>query len=624
MRSRRPKGRVGRSVTDLRRLRPDAWAYREARGGLTRRARTRARRTAGSRPVLAAAVFGLVMVVATVFVARQGLRIHGLVFYDEKYSVEGARFLETHLDWLLSHRGYAGRGLERLTAVLLLPVVWLFPSTADQFVAGHWIMAASWALIGLPIYAFARGMRLPRRWAVAAAAMTVFVPWAVFGTIFINTAPGTLTALVALWAMWRATLRPSLAADAFALALIGIAALARVSHAGLAAAWPIAIAVQAWRDAPPTSSPIERLRAMRDAFWRSHPLLLGAGVAAVGLLAWKGADAVVGGYPSQVGFPAADLWRRVQLFVAHGATGMSFLAFIVGAAWLVKTTVSARDRRTGAFAVLAAGASCALLYVNHLGGFDERYEMPAFALLSLSFAVALARREIGVVAPLVAGAVTMYCVQRYGVIDRRIAFDYLNAPGRQWFSAGWIRSLSDTFELPRWSLVAAVVVAATSVAVVLGAVRGAASRWLVRSAVVLMLWSGFAGARFLMVRLPSGYRPDASFADLTFVDRLTGGKDAQPLIGPPRSSQAVRNTWLELQFFNGAIKRPLSLTRTAYQLCCLTFGDPVVASVDARTGSVSSRSGAIAPYVLTSANWVPGGLAGRWIATSSAAYQAER
>ena len=33
-----------------------------------------------------------------------------------------------------------------------------------------------------------------------------------------------------------------------------------------------------------------------------------------------------------------------------------------------------------------------------------------------------------------------------------------------------------------------------------------------------------------------------------------------------------RNTFLELQFFNRAIQRPLSMARNPYYLCCLAYG----------------------------------------------------
>ncbi|MEA2273500.1 MAG: hypothetical protein QOI98_2208 [Solirubrobacteraceae bacterium] len=575
-------------------------------------------RPIGSRALWARVSLALIVLLATVQVGRQGIRIHGMVFYDEKYAVEGARFLDGHLSDVISAHGYAGRGLERLTALLLLPVVWLFPSTADQFVAGHWVWAACWALLALPVYALARGLELSRRWALAAAAMAVFVPWAVFGTIFINTAPATTTAVAAIWAMWRATIRPGLATDALAVGLIGLATLARVSNAGLAIAWPVAILVQAWRDAPATEPPRARLRALPRGFARDHRLLLVATAVAGAVLAVKGVNSVIGGYPARIDFPVAELWRRLQLQVAHAATGMSFVAFIVGVAWLGRTLVAPRDRRTGAFAVLAVTAFCALVYVNHVGGYDERYEMPAVALVFVAFAAALARREVGLATPAVVGLATWVCVARFGVIRHHEAFDYINAPGRQWFSTGWIRSLSNTFGAGHGVLVAVILILATALAVALGLARGRAARVLMAVAVVGTLWSGFAGARFLMLRLPAGYRPGAQFSDLTFVDRVTGGTPAYPLIGPPRGNQLVRNTWLELQFFNRVIHRPLSIAGPSYYLCCLAYGDALVAGVDKRTGAVTVPGGDLPRFVLTTPDWVPGGLAGGVVVASSA------
>jgi hypothetical protein len=571
------------------------------------------------RRIWAPLLLGLIVLLATMLVARQGVRVHGMVFYDEKYAFEGARFLDANPGELLSAHGYAGRGLERLTSLLLLPIVALIPKTADQFVAGHWLWGLCWALLALPSYALARGLELRRRWALAAAAMTVFVPWAVFGTIFINAAPATATAVAALWAMWRASVWPSPRADALAVALLVLAGTARVSHVGLALAWPVAIALQSWRDLPATQRRGERLRALPRLFVRDHGLLVWLTLLAGAAIAVVGIDLVIGGYPSRLDFPIDALWRRLQLMVAHAATGMGFLAFIVGVGWLVRTSVAPRDRRTGTFAVLAVASFCVLLYVNHVGGYDERYEMPSIALVFVAFAAAVARREVGVRAPLAVGAVTLFCVERFGFIGHTEAFDFINAPGRQWFSTGWIRTLSDATGAGHGLLIVLVVAAATTLAVLLGVfVHGRRARRLAGLAVFLVLWSGFSGARFTALKLPSGYRPDATFEDMTFVDRITGGETAYPLIGATVANQHPRNTWLELQFFNRAIKRPLSIAGPSYYLCCLAYGYARVAQVDKRSGAIDVPPDVVPRYLLTTPDWVPGGVAGTTLVVSRA------
>ena len=186
-------------------------------------------------------------------------------------------------DELFSAHGYAGRGLERLASLLLLPIVSLVPDTADQLVVGHWLWALCWALLALPVYAFARGLELRRRWALVAAAGTVFVPWAVFGMIFINTAPATTTAVAALWAMWRATVWPSPARTPWRSRSCP-RRLARVSHVALAIAWPVAILVQSWRELPGGDPRGARVRALPRLFLRDHRLLVVlAGIAALAI-----------------------------------------------------------------------------------------------------------------------------------------------------------------------------------------------------------------------------------------------------------------------------------------------------------------------------------------------------
>jgi hypothetical protein len=569
--------------------------------------------------VLAPVLLGLIVALATVLVARQGVRIHGMVFYDEKYAVEGARFLDSHPGEIFSAHGYAGRGLERLTSFLFLPVIGLFDETADQFVAGHWLWALCWALLALPVYALARGLELRRRWALVAAAAAVFAPWAVLGTIFINTAPAATTAVAALWAMWRATVWPSSRGDALALALIALAGTARVSHLGLALAWPVAILVQGWRDLPVEQARRDRLRALPRAFVRDHRVLVGVAAVAALAIAVRGIDLVIGGYPSRLDFPVDALWRRLQLMVAHAAGGMGFLAFIVGVGWLARALVAPRDRRTGTFAVLAVASFCALLYVNHVGGYDERYEVPAIALVFVAFAAAVGRREVGVGMSLAVGAVTLYCVERYGFVGHREPFDFLNAPGRQWFSTGWIRTLEDATGARHGLLILVIVATATGVAIALGgAVRGRPARWVAGIAAFLVLWSGFSGARYLALRLPAGYRPYATFDDMTFVDRLTAGKPAYPLVGAAVANQYPRNTWLELQFFNRAIQRPVSTVRNPYYLCCLAYGYARRLTVNPETGTITAPSDVSPRYLLTTPDWVPAGVASRIVATSKA------
>jgi hypothetical protein len=544
-----------------------------------------------------------IVLIAAVMVARHGLRIHGMVFYDEKFSVEGARFLQEDLGHLLDPKGYAGRGIERLMAVLLLPVVALIPATADQFVVGHVLVALVYGLLAVPVYALARGLELSPRWALAAAAMAVFVPWAVFGTIFVNTALAATTAMAALWAMWRATVFPSVRADGLAVALLGLTGLARVSHLGLGAAWVLAIVVQAWRDAPPGESRRRTLSRLPRFIATSHPVLLAMAGAIVAVLLVKGVDAVVGGYPARIDFPLAALWQRLEVMTAHASSGMAFVAFIVGAAWLMRTLVAPRDRRTGAFAVLATGAFLSLLYVNHLGGLDERYGMPVIAPLFVAFAAALARREVGLLGPLAVGVLAWLCVDRWALVGHDSPFDYFDAPASQRLSVAWVPRISDVLAVDRHLAVALLLVAATAVAVALGRFTGAAARRLAALSIAATVLAGVSGANYLMTRLPAGYRPSASFSELTFVDDATGGKRASPLVEPGRRDQRLRNMWIELQFFNRSIDRPLSVEGNAWTLCCLTRGYPQIADIDEEGGGVTVRHGRVPPYVLTTSGW---------------------
>src|SRR4051794_17750005 len=183
----------------------------------------------------------LIVLLNAAWVAHYGLRLHGLAIYDEKFAMEGARWLHADLHNLVHVPGFGDRGVERLAPMLLVPGIWMSGSTADQFVIGHLVMALVFALQAVPAFLLARALTGSKRWALFAAALAVFGPWAVFGMVLLNNAPAACAIAFALWAMWRAVTTPSLAWDALAVALVVLATLARVSSAPLILALPFAI-----------------------------------------------------------------------------------------------------------------------------------------------------------------------------------------------------------------------------------------------------------------------------------------------------------------------------------------------------------------------------------------------
>ena len=65
----------------------------------------------------------------------------------------------------------------------------------------------------------------------------------VLGTSLLNSSPAYAVTVLALWAMWRAIVAPSLARDILALAALLLLAITRVGNIVVAAAWPLGILV---------------------------------------------------------------------------------------------------------------------------------------------------------------------------------------------------------------------------------------------------------------------------------------------------------------------------------------------------------------------------------------------
>src|SRR3954451_18786896 len=187
-------------------------------------------------------------------------------------------------------------------------------------------MALVFALQAIPAFLLARELTGSPRWALFAAALAVFGPWAVFGMVLLNNAPAACAAAFALWAMWRAVTTPAARWDALALALVALAALSRVSSAVLVLALPFAILGH----------------AVMTGEWsalRRHWLLAVAGIAGIAWVATGHLDTLVGQYPTSVGTTPGVVVTRVLTTFAHLGAGAGFAALAFGGAWIVRQVV---------------------------------------------------------------------------------------------------------------------------------------------------------------------------------------------------------------------------------------------------------------------------------------------
>jgi hypothetical protein len=544
-----------------------------------------------------------IVLLGTLIIARYGLRLHATVIFDEKLTVGGARYYHDDPGKLFDLDGFAGRGLERLTSILFLPLVVLFGDVADQFVVGHFWFALLFSLSALPAYFLARGLRASVGWAIAAAALTVLTPWALFAMTFLNNATAATALAFAVWAAWRAVVRPSPVADGLALIAYLLAGLARVSFAPLAIAFPIAVIVLALRDRRPWR-----------AVLRDHWVLWGAMVFAALVVVFKG-GALVGVYPTSGVFDPVDLFERVGRIGWHVAAATAVVPAIVGLGWLAWSLVRPADRETGTFAVLAVVTLLALVFVTQVGGgYDERYELPSLLLLVVPFAVALSRRQLPVVPLAGAAALVGWAMYHFGSLpfSNSVESDYLYAPAGQWLSRVWLNRI-DTY-LGFSHSVSLVIIWLAGCAVVALLVWGR-FRWLPAAFTVVALVLGVVGARWAMDKLTDLTRPDTSFAQLNFVDDAVGGGQARPLANPNEYNAAVPQLWDDLRYFNASVSGAMSVGASTYGVCCGPSGRPFVADLNPDTGALSASS-PFPSHILTRPDWVPYGLVTQIVAES--------
>ncbi len=568
--------------------------------------------------ILAGLALAALVVGWAAVITWHGLRVHTLVLYDEVYSVIGARLIEERFpEHLVATGEYLPRGLERLTQIVLLGLNQLAPTTAGELRLGHAAMGLVFSLAALPTYLLARGLRVARGWALAAAAMAIAVPWAVYGLTFLNTSLGYATLALFLYATWRTAVRPSPAADALALGAIGLMATARVGHAPLAVVLPLTVLWVAWHDRA-SEPPLVLARRLPGRLWREHPLLVVAGALAVLAVAVVGPQRLAGSYDI-ADVPVGEVWDRLPLVASHLGPGTAWVALVVALAWLGRTLVRPRDRDVSAFAVLATIAAVVHLYVVRVGPGEERYYFVLAPLVFVAFVAALARDEVAWAPTLLVGMLVAGVTRPIVVLEGAGGFTHFNSPADTYFTRVWLGQLS--LRLPDGWPVVLVLAGAVAVAVALGLLRPALRRPLAVLAAAGTIVSGAVGGVYEMRGLNAGVTaPERTFAEQTFADRFTGGASAGVLAYGPADDHVTRLLWLETQFFNRSVDRSVTFGDQAVLGCCGGFAQPVHVQVDPRTGAHAVGAGEeVPPYLLTHARPVPAGFASEVVHVEDAA-----
>jgi hypothetical protein len=299
--------------------------------------------------------------------------------------------------------GEAIGNLNQLYPLLMAPF-YAATDTVSAFHAVHVANAFVMASASVPAYLIARRV-LPGWWAVAAAFLTVALPWIVLASFLLTEVVAYPVFLWAIWGIVRALERGRLRDDAVALGLIALAVLARTQLIVLAAVFPVALLLDTGAG----------LRERAQTLWRTRRpvvLLYAGGLVLVVVLALAGKAAGLLGNYAETARGGVIQWRLFTAFAQHAAIlalTMAFLPFLLGAAWLQRALrLEADERRFAAVALPAI-----VLVLLEAASFDLRfggglvkdryafYAVPLLVIAALAACRAGAWPRLSLVVPLV-------------------------------------------------------------------------------------------------------------------------------------------------------------------------------------------------------------------------------
>jgi hypothetical protein len=222
------------------------------------------------------------------------------------------------------------------------------------------LQAVVMSLTAVPVYLWGRSVMRPA-YALVAAALTLSLPGLAYAGFLMTEVAFYPVATLAAWAMARALVRPTLAAQALVLAALVAAVLTRLQAAALVGVLVVALVLKLWFTR-------EGLRGLRPF----APLAGGlAAIAATWAVAttlrggrFLGAYAVAGEETA----PLADSARFV-LYHAADLLLLTALIPILALAVLLWNAALGRERSSEAAALLAVAVALALVSVAQVGVF---------------------------------------------------------------------------------------------------------------------------------------------------------------------------------------------------------------------------------------------------------------
>lgn len=386
----------------------------------------------GSRraPQIAMAV---VIGIATVVVTHWAWRID-IILPDELIGVLGARTIVADPIAGIQNPVVFGRGLERLTALALVPSDLLFGSAVAEAKSAHVLFALLYSMVSIPVYAMVREIGLGGWWAFTAGVLTIATPWTMYSETLLNGTLATLTLTVFLYLTLRGTLRPSMLCD-IAIAVAGIAmVLARPNQIAFLALAPLSFAVFALREsASPGVGLRGRLKRLPKKIWSDHKLLVIGGILAILAILVAGVGALVGSYSNALPWNHLDLGlitTRFSLTIVVLTLAAGFVPAILAIPWLLRNSVRPESPGAGVYATLGLAAVLLFIVTTFVSASEERYIAVLVGIVPVAFVAALASRRVSLAGVIVTAVVISWLVLRHGWVAGTEPFIHFTGPTR--------------------------------------------------------------------------------------------------------------------------------------------------------------------------------------------------
>lgn len=374
----------------------------------------------------------VLFVLAAVWIAWFAVRIHVYFLMPDEL-----RYVKQAVSWSRGHPVVPGSEAwtmwSQVQPILMAPLWGLFSSPHAYFLT-HVLNAVLFASAVFPGYVLARAVLGSHRWALAAAVLTVVIPWsALTGVVMLENAAYPL-ALWAMVAVHRAGMRPGLRSDLIAVGALLLAFFGRTELLVLWATLPAVLLAQGLRyPADPDAAIGRRLLAVVSR----HRLVVALGAVAV-LIALVDKKLLLGDAPPGKVLGPGSLGFGLDM-LAYVAGGIAMLPLALSLAWVAATIVRPLSPERHAFAVILTtatvlltviigGGTRALAVVASLGVVDRYLFYVAPLLVIGMIAFLLERRPLSLLT--LGGGLVAAVV--FWTAELRLAGPTFNTPSATW------------------------------------------------------------------------------------------------------------------------------------------------------------------------------------------------